>query len=864
MNLRGLIAAAAATLIVLGLWGSPAGGQFVSPSGTGEITLKVAQFGLQGFGRGGDWAGIELKVTDSAQQPRNVILGISTPDGDGDSAQAQRVIVANPGIEQSAWLYARLPFNVGQGSTFRITAHEAIDADETAEGLERHTPGRLLASLVYPAQIQIAPTNGLIAVVGRRSTGLEQYSAVSAQNLAYAPTGHEYTKIATGLDPASMPDRWAGWSSFEALVWAVADTANQPLRLTAPQADALREWIERGGHLIVIMPPAGQAWLDTPGNPLAALMPDVTLTRGDGINLNDYRQLLTRRADVALPNNAVVHYFTPRPGSERYSAIPILNTPDGQTVVVRKLVGTGAVTLIGIDVTANALTGINGALHADLFWHRVLGKRLPLLSPAEFDAEQRPVAQPGSATIPPPKWLSSRAEADLDGVIGPAITRSAQAAAGLLLAFIVFLLYWLLAGPVGFYALKERKLKHYSWLGFVAAAGIFTAISWGGANMLRTRKVEGQHLTFVDHVYGQSNQRMRSWFTLMLPSYGSQRVAVGEAADTDRWRHLLTSWESESGTGGAGLASFPDARPYMVDARAPWRLDVPARATTKTFQADWAGGLPANWGMITPQSADGGQVGLGEELQLVRDPDTVSRWRLSGKLVHSLPAALEDVTIIVCLGQSTLEPPRATKMIYSDGRLQAMAWDFTTPKNQPWKPGEVLDLAAVTGSDGSAARLAIDNFFANKVPRPPANFGGASPQELALRNVSESLTTLALFSIVPPPVPTMTGAQTLVRRSAAHNYDLSRWFTQPCVIVIGHLADDGQSQGVETPLPLSVDGSLSDATRKRVLGRTVVRWVYPLPPAPPRFAQPLPLSEESPVSGEQPEPASETDAEQQP
>jgi len=33
-----------------------------------------------------------------------------------------------------------------------------------------------------------------------------------------------------------------------------------------------------------------------------------------------------------------------------------------------------------------------------------------------------------------------------------------------------------------------------------------------------------------------------------------------------------------------------------------------------------------------------------------------------------------------------------------------------------------------------------------------------------------------------------------------------------------------------------VEGAPSDTTRKRILGRTVIRWVYPLPPAPPGFA----------------------------
>ncbi len=815
-------------------------------AGTGDIALRVAQFGLAHAARAGDWAGIELEVTDSASQPRNVLLRIAVKDGDGDTALMRRVIVANPGVKQSAWLYARLPFNMTQGSTFNITAHEAIDtgADAIAADEVRYVPGRLLAGLEYPVNNPVPSLHGLIGVIGRRAAGLDQYSAL-ATNAGYAATGHEYTQVVSGLSPSGLnvsvlPDRWMGLMPFEVLAWTGAALDEQTPRLNAQQAEAIREWVKRGGHLVVVLPPAGQSWVDVPENPLADIVPDVSVERRDGVDLDAYRQLLTRRADVALPNNAVVHLFTARPGADRSSAIPILNTPDGRTVVMRRLVGTGAVTLIGLDLTTRTLSDVSGALHADLFWNRVLGKRLPLMSQADFDYERLGDLTPNASPQRQPKWMGGRAEADFDAGIGAMVTKSARAAAGLLLAFVIFLLYWLLAGPVGFYALKERNLKHYSWLGFLGATALFTAIAWGGANVLRTRRIEGQHVTFVDHVYGQSNQRMRSWFTLLLPTYGEQVVSVGEERDLESWRNTITSWESFGGTGGSGLASFPDARAYETESRSPWRVNVPTRATTKTFQADWAGGLPGNWGMIAPQAADGQSVSLGEELQLVEDPTSRNRWKLSGTLTHSLPSAMEDVVILVVLGQDNLPLPRGDSRVqYSNGLLQARVWDFAYPGNKSWKPGDVLDLFAATGSDGSTSRAQVGTAFFDKiVPRAPAQFGGTAPGLLALNNVPESMIALALFGIIPPPDPQDSGTQTLARRSAAHTYDLSRWFTQPCIIVIGQLSTDAEGKGIETPLPVSIDGSPTDSTRKQVLGRTVVRWVYPLPAAPPAFAVP--------------------------
>jgi hypothetical protein len=65
----------------------------------------------------------------------------------------------------------------------------------------------------------------------------------------------------------------------------------------------------------------------------------------------------------------------------------------------------------------------------------------------------------------------------------------------------------------------------------------------------------------------------------------------------------------------------------------------------------------------------------------------------------------------------------------------------------------------------------------------------------------------------------------VVRREATHGMDLGRWFTQPCIIVIGYLVDPNQ----DAPISTYVDGKAVPAR-----GTTVVRWVYPLPDNPPK------------------------------
>jgi hypothetical protein len=130
---------------------------------------------------------------------------------------------------------------------------------------------------------------------------------------------------------------------------------------------------------------------------------------------------------------------------------------------------------------------------------------------------------------------------------------------------------------------------------------------------------------------------------------------------------------------------------------------------------------------------------------------------------------------------------------------------------------------------------------------------------------------LSFFSQLPPPPEVVPGSglgvgggRTLARRNVLHNVDLSRWLNQPCVIVIGELEESA------LPVPISVDGvgeaELGSAAgagaggqggggdggagvRGRITGRTIVRWIYPLPGVP-MVGAPLPPPAAAPGGGD--------------
>ncbi|MBY0311997.1 MAG: hypothetical protein K2W85_08005 [Phycisphaerales bacterium] len=795
--------------------------------GTGEVQLKVLSFGLGNRPRAGEWTGVPIEVTDSSTKVRNVMVRLACADLDGDLALMQRVIVTNPGTPQRVWIYLRLPFSRLDDSTFEITAHEAEEVGGAGDTV-RYQPGRLLGTTRYrvPTGVPVDTAIGLIGVVGNRAAGLEQYANLRDSGTGnYAITGHELTELVGGLSPAALPDRWFAYSSLQALVWASDRAEDQPTQLRDAWAEALREYVQRGGHLIVILPQVGQVWLNQPSNPLSDIMPAVQVTRREGVDLGGYRSLLTRDAGANMPKDAVVHTFAPIDGTNWTSDTqPIMAGPDGQAVVVRRRVGLGMVTIIGIDVTSAKLQNLQRAVMPDQFWNRILGKRLRVLTTTELAAMQPPRKKMPDGSDPPEYDHSIQGVEHIDQRIAGFVANEGRAASGLLLAFVVFVAYWLVAGPIGYIALKQRKLKQHAWVAFVAVTGAFTLIAWGGANILKPRRVHGQHFTVVDSVYGQAVQRARSWQGIFLPTYGEQSISVATTQSTGgSWKNLVTPWDPPGQRNAGAFSMFPDSRGYVVDARQPDTITVPARATTKQVQIEWAGGLPANWGMIRPL-ADA-SVPVGKEIRIVDRPGGGGgerSWSISGTLIHTLPGPLENVHIAVVLGPA----PKVTE-------LHITSVPYTTVFTSlggggTWDPNIALDLDMVVPTQINALR---DDLLNKLVPGAGALSVGAMVQET--RSATEAALAMTFFDMLKPPdqMNTTPGGRgrVIMRREATHGLDLSRWLTQPCVIVYGEI---GATEPAECPIPVRVDDLSGDEVRTRMKGRTVVRWVYPLEPRP--------------------------------
>jgi hypothetical protein len=784
-----------------------------------EIDLKVLQFGVGNMVRSGTWIGVQVQVQELGTRSREIALRLGIRDEDGDTAQYQTTVATTPGAggRTVVWLYARLTHRVSAGNTFVVSAFEARDGSTALQDAGVSATGRRLGRLAFNlGQGRLVdPFSGMIGIIGRPPAGLDQYAIVPSQQADFPAMTHELVAINAGLTTSTLPDRWMGLSAMETLIWTATGAEGEPTDLIESQARALREWVRRGGHLVIVLPAVSQSWM-SPNQPLAEIMPRVSLQREEDADLNPLRAMLSHR-DITLPTRGLLQTFTPLSGGATAAgatdAQRILVTPDGRTVVTRRIVGHGAVTMIGIDLTNRGLISV-GAVEADAFWNRVLGRRGATPSVEEITRLSKPTNN--SAT----HNFLRRDETDIDETLQGTITRGGRAALGVLMAFLIFAVYWLIAGPLGFMLLKRRGQTHHSWVWFVLVGAGFTAVAWTGAQLLRPNRTSIAHLTILDAVAGQGTHRAQIYAAVSLPGYGERTFGIAGAGQGEPSELISTvsSWEAPPSQMGSPGTTFPDARDYPVASRQPDRVRVPVRSTVKNFRVDWLGGAVLRMPLAVSELTQPGTPPIAQELTWV-DP-LPGRSPLRGALVHELPGTLRNVTIMAVGRQTPMNPAQT----FYGGELQAVA---RFREIAEWKAGELLVLTEDTEArtPGTPTLWLEGNQYLNN--QTPAGVREFMVARSTSRIETDLLRATLLHVLRPPQTDTMDVTPMRVVRRELHGLSLGRWFTQPCVIVTGWLDD------VPSPVNMAVDGGEVSSN-----GRVFVRWVYPLADNPPGIARP--------------------------
>jgi hypothetical protein len=803
-------------LVPLAALGSlaPAASAQVGPAANVDVQLR--QFGVGNAFRPGEVTAIQVSLTSGLDEAVPCWVQWEVPNAEGDIAEYARSVTLSPGSPALVWLYAPLPPNASRSTVWTIRVFEERDGKRRRElGGARISPADVNA---FRHELE----RGMIAVVGRAKMRLDEYG--NPWNRRPNPPGaHEETRIVSGIQAQELPDRWEGFKLFEAVVWSDAF----PQQLRVDSANALREYIRRGGHLVITLPEAGNPWgLGARGQTwLDDLLVHQAPRTDEGVMLSDLTPVLAKTNFIPIDIELSIRVFKEIGGE--FDAIdngyePLIALPDdGRVVVIQRVFGFGRITIIGIDLSSQQIASMR-LPHADVFWNRILGRRADTPQPNELKAMEEE----------DPRLLARGVANELtigdSRLFKDSIDKGGRAEVGLLGALFLFIAYWILAGPVGFFLLKQRGYVRHAWLAFAAAAGLFTAIAWGGVRVLRERNVEFRHVTFLDHVTRPPQpgavdeprfQRGICWGSLYLPSYGDARVSIDSDAQQ---RDLLLTWAAPE----KPPERFPNVDRYAIDVgRAPADYEIPVRATATQLYATWLGGLDPDWGGLP-------RVDPRDPIRIERD--ALGKPFLAGSIVHDLPGPLTDV-LIIWVGNERAR--RQTYAIDSDDgeELPYTDWPLDRGRNmlngghmwggEPWYPGESLALPEPDRT-GRGTRL-DENIYKSYIQGEEGDgFDitgvGRSGGRLTADRARKFMEMLSIFHQLTPPKYHRVGDKepetAVTTRKLGRELDLSAWFTRPCLIVIGVLENS------PTPVPLRVDGRTPASD-----GLTVVRWIYPLP-----------------------------------
>src|SRR5258706_7398931 len=195
------------------------------------------------------------------------------------------------------------------------------------------------------------------------------------------------------------------------------------------------------------------------------------------------------------------------------------------------------------------------------------------------------------------------------------------------IAVLLFLIYWVAAGPGSYLVLLKKGKALASWFIFAAIAIVAAVLTVGITKLVLRGPAELKHITVVRTAPGEP-MRAHSNFGLYVPRDGDQRIE--QRGPAPNRASYVTAFNLHPALVAGDSAEFPARQSYHVpvkemheagqEAADPRVIYVPYRSTLKKFQAEWIGKqlddttpLAAGASAPPPPGVDGtGQVSSGK------------------------------------------------------------------------------------------------------------------------------------------------------------------------------------------------------------------------------------------------------------
>ena len=812
--------------------------------------LQSLKVGINGNIKPGEFTSLRVSLDHKYLTQRKVKIQWEVRDSDNELVANEREIMLLPTKPRVTDIELYAPIRMEKvGSEDKAWTIKVVDA-ESGEVLKAREV-KIIGAYQDVVLNRIPASDGVIGFTSVSTLGLDPIgrSSLGRSNVSGNVnwTQHEQISFIRSINPQNLPDRWYGMSMLDTLIWAPRSGDRSITDPTSPNINhqSLIHWVKQGNHLLIVLPAgAQQSWKNN--RSFGALFEPIE--RFEDLGEVEIEEWLTD--GVIVDRGVSTHSFVIKPEDKSKVSVIHKQLGTGKPLVIGYLLGAGRVTLIGPDISVNALRGKGGRSVVSMtsFWNPIFGTHSEGKSARFYEKDNKD----NLSFSPKYKYVDAGdiEERAVSDFVSEGLHINSTVTYLLLFMFVIFIGYWLVAGPVSWVLLKRKDKRNLSWGIFVLVVLVFGLVSWIGGVFVRPTDESITHVSVLDYIADTGEVKVRSYISMFSPKRGvlSIHVAPNDPASSHNGGNLIAA----SGADGGGSSGFDNFSTYTVNALSPTLSDVrgeevtplmiPWRATAKTMWTDFFGKLDAN--------RDNALLGSWEfpesKVVGVKRGANAGEDQLRGVLSHGLEGDFRNVQVVYCSGGGSV--PRIwtvdskwrwdagfglnlTKLTNKSGMLLSVPAN-TRLKNRKttkshdvylrdWWSGHLGNILAKPNRR-SVEMHTVELGDYKRVMRPMKVTSGMpfSADGRAIGN----LQLLSFMRNLPPKhfekrISSNFGGSSRFNygRMMGRELDLSRYLQLPCVIVMGVLEKS------HLPVPMHVDEKVMPSN-----GLTIVRCVYPI------------------------------------
>ncbi len=568
-----------------------------------DAAITGVQIGFADNYKLGCWTPVEVEFM-GGPKPVVGMVTVTVPDGDGVPTTVMspqnRPVALEPGKESTVRLFVRVGQNYSPLTVKFIDSEGEVVVDRTFRAAATASEGALPTGL---------PATNLLYVEFGPPLGLADLTVSENQDeLAQ-------TRVARVDSAIDLPTEWYGYEGVDMVVLTTSrPDLYRPLTQNPARVEALRQWVERGGKLVIFCGSQADELL-VEGGALASLLPGqftetVVLEQSQPIEAFSGAEesiTPTRRVDFRVPMFSEIRGKVLASAKRGQTDVPL---------VIRSYLGFGELTFVGLDFDRPPLVGWPGR-------KSFLAKALDLATESN---SQQPNA---GATVVNSDDLITQVRTTLDdSFVGVDPVPFALVA-------LLVIGYILLIGPGDYFLVnKIFKRPEITWISFPIMVVAVSALAYWYANWQKGDQLRVNQVEFVDVDAATGFTRGTVWTHFFTPRVDEFDLSLAPAFLKNQKlddSQEIVAWLGQPGYALGGMQNTSGQtglfdRGYAFNPALDEMLGVPVQLwSTKTITSRWSS-------EVTPPL----------EATLNRTDEQL----LLGQIVNSADMALNDCVLL--------------------------------------------------------------------------------------------------------------------------------------------------------------------------------------------------------------------------